>query len=149
MTMFADARTDDAYNEDFLNKMDKTYLAGFDYALECITCLFKGNVDVYENELSETKPENCEVEEGEIFATRPDLYDIVKENGDLLALVVSHWHESERDMLIASLIDNMDENEYQAIRNKVLKENAKKKEPKEYFDSRHFAFTGEKVFRKE
>ena len=101
MTMFADARTDDAYNEDFLNKMDKAYLAGFDHALECITCLFEGNIDVYENELSETKPKNCEVEEGEIFATRPDLYDIVKENGALLALVISHWHESERDMLVA------------------------------------------------
>ena len=107
------------------------------------------HVEKYYGDLKAVDDVSFDVEEGEIFATRPDLYDIVKENGDLLALVVSHWHESERDMLIASLIDNMDENEYQAIRNKVLKENAKKKEPKEYFDSRHFAFTGEKVFRKE
>ncbi len=149
MTMFADARTDDAYNEDFLNKLDKKYLAGFDYALECITCLFEGNIDVYEDELSETKPKDYEIEEGEAFATRSDLYDIVKENGELLALVVSRWHESERNMLVASLIDNMDDKERHAIRNKVLTENAKKKEPKEYFDSRHFAFTGKKVFRKD
>ena len=148
MTMFADARTDDAYNEDFLNRIDSAYLAGFDYALEIIKNLMEGNLEVYEDELTDTG-EGRVPDEDEVFATREDLYQIIRDNSELISIIISHWHESERDMLVSSMIDGMDENEYKAIRNKVLRENEKKKEPKEYFDSRKYALTGEKVFRRE
>ncbi len=148
MTMFADARTDDAYNEDFLNRIDSAYLAGFDYALEIIKNLMEGNLEVYEDELTDTG-EGRVPDEDEVFATREDLYQIIRDNSELISAIISHWHESERDMLVSSMIDGMDENEYKAIRNKVLRENEKKKEPKEYFDSRKYALTGEKVFRRE
>ena len=51
-----------------------------------------------------------------------------------------------RDELIVSMLENMDEDVYNAIRNKKLKENQKKpkKEQKEYYDTRKYMCTGEK-----
>ena len=55
------------------------------------------------------------------------------------------WLESERNELIVSMIDNMDDEIYSAVRNKILKDNISSDKPKEYYDTRKYACTGEKI----
>ena len=71
----------------------------------------------------------------------------INTHADLLRYKLLTWIESERDELITSMLDNMDEDIYEALRNKVLKENKEKDQPKEYYDSRKFMITGKKEFR--
>ena len=151
MSMFPDCRHDDFYNEDFLNKNDAGFLRGFDYALEIICNLIQNNLNAYENELTEVLEEGAVAPSDEVFSTREDLYDILSENADLVSSIITHWHESERDEIITLMIDNMDDDEYNQIRNKVLDANEKliESDKKEYFDTRKFACTGKKVFTRE
>ena len=48
-------------------------------------------------------------------------------------------------MLITSMIDEMSDEIYNAIRNKVLKDNDSLPEPKEYYDTRKEMVTGKKI----
>lgn len=128
MTMFADARTDDFYNQDFLNKNDRQFVEGYDYAVEQIKNLFEGNIETYEDDLSN------------------ELVDALEEDGEKVIDMIEQWAESERDMLITHMIDGMEEKQYQRLRRKALKAN---KGRKEYYDSLHYVFTGKKVFREE
>ena len=70
----------------------------------------------------------------------------IKTYADLLRSKILDWIEMNRDELIVSMLENMDEDVYNAIRNKKLKENQKKpkKEQKEYYDTRKYMCTGEK-----
>lgn len=126
--MFADARTDDFYNQDFLNKNDRQFVEGYDYAVEQIKNLFEGNIETYEDDLSN------------------ELVDALEEDGEKVIDMIEQWAESERDMLITHMIDGMEEKQYQRLRRKALKAN---KGRKEYYDSLHYVFTGKKVFREE
>ena len=100
MSLIPDCRHDDTYNEDFLNKSDKAFIQGMDYALEQIKNLFLGNLDVYEDELTETLPEGEEKGDDEAFASREDLYEILQDNTEILAAVIWNWHEKERNEMI-------------------------------------------------
>ena len=152
--MFPDCRNDDRYNEDFLSGQDKAELFGYDWCTEEVVDNFFDNLDVYFDDddylmhiLNEELPEDMQKEEviEWTFGDRPDTTRQIKTYRDLLRSKLHDWIEMERDEIITSMIDAMDENLYQAIRNKVLKDNEKSENPKEYYDTRKFAIRGEKV----
>jgi len=103
MTYIPDCRVDGNYNERYLNATDKEYLAGFDAAVEALLNL-EGNLDVYSADslvmhYLEENPEKAK----ELFASMKD------------------WAEMERNELIVSMLDNMDDDEYQKIKAEVDK----------------------------
>ena len=126
---FPDCRIDENYNEDFLNNTDKKFIEGFDYALECITNVFN-NLDVYENELANTKKGVGNFSP----SSTKNLKDILESNTELLTEIINQWHEVERDEIITSMIDNMDEKDYNELKAKAIAEHPDKK----YVDSRSF-----------
>lgn len=118
--LFPDCRNDDTYNERFLNEDDKLYVLGLDMAVNSIITLFAGNLDVYENELTELCPEGYTPEFDECFAKREDLYDILIENKEILCAIIKDWLENERNGLITSCIDSMEDDTYAKIKKEVL-----------------------------
>lgn len=149
MSMFPDCRSDDAYNEDFLNKMDKEFIAGFDCCLEQIKNLIENNLEVYESELDYVPEDESEKNKDEVYSNREDLFEIVRDNAEIISCCIEDWAESERDQIITSLIENMDEKELIENRKKVFEENKKAENPKEYYNTRKYAITGKKVFTEE
>ena len=130
MTMFPDCRNDDAYNEDFLSEMDRQVVSGFDIAAEVVENCFD-NLD--DEDLFGRIAQNEMVQ---------SLIETIKTNfRDELA----SWLESERNMLITSLLDGTEQEEYDKLRAQALKEHP----DKEYYDTRKFMCTGIKEFRKE
>lgn len=143
MTFIPDTRNDCYYNERFLNDGDDAFVQGFDFAIEQMVNLFAGNLDVYEQELTELCPEGHEKEADEAFATRTDLYDILETDKEIICAVVKDWAEKERDSVITSCIDSMDDEEYELIKNEVL--SARPELKKELYDTRKFAVTSQKI----
>lgn len=135
MTAFRDTRNDDFYNQDFLDEMDKQFVAGYDCAVEELITLFEGNLDVYEGD--------CDTPTG---GTLFDLIERNKENNKFLIEMIHDGAEMQRDTLITSMIDGMDEETFKKLRAEALEKNKGKKE---YYDTLHYAFRGEKVFREE
>lgn len=153
--MFPDCRNDDYYNEDFLDGQDKAELFGYDWCAEEVVDSFFDNLDVYFDDdsymmhlLNEEMPKDMQKEETIewTFGDRPDTVREIKTYKDLLRSKLQDWIESERDQLITSMIDAMDEDLYNAIRNKVLKDNEKAEKPKEYYDSRKYMIRGQKEY---
>ena len=100
MSYIPDCRTDSCYNEKYLSKFDMTYVEGYDWAVSQMLNLFEGNEDVY-----------------------PDLIDLVGEDGEVVKRALEHWMEMQRDELITSMIDAMDDETYHAIKREVDGEN--------------------------
>ena len=98
-----DCRSDEAYNEKYLNDRDARFISGYDFAVEAVANIFN-NLNVY-----------------------PDFEDLLTDNkaiiidgkADVAKEAIDDWLESERDMLITSMIDNMDDDEYDAIKSRV------------------------------
>lgn len=134
MSAFPDCRNDESYNEDFLNEQDKRFIEGFDFAIEVISNLFKDNLSVFEEELTNVS------ENDEMRVTRRDFYDILVQNNKVVDEVLQTWSEMERDEIITSMLDSMSEAEYQENKEKALEENAKRETPKQYFDTRSFDY---------
>lgn len=146
MSFIPDTRNDSNYNEDFLNADDNNFVQGYDCAVDTIVNLLAGNLDTYQQELTELCPADHIPEYDEAFATRTDLYEIVTANKEILCAIIKDWMEMERDEIITSFIDNMDDKEYEMIKENVLKRNAVSENPKEYYDTRKYAVTGKKEF---
>ena len=103
MTYIPDCRKDENYNENYLNDDCTKFLAGYDYAVDQIANIFN-NLEVYPD-LEELLEDNKA---------------IIKENkADIAQESMSEWMEGHRDELIVSMIDGMDEEEYEAIKEKV------------------------------
>lgn len=97
-----DCRTDEYYNEKYLNDEDKRFLKGYDWAVENALNLLN-NTDTYD-ELDDILDPNkaiVNVDKHEIFRS-----------------ALADWLEGERDMLITSMIDGMGE-EYDEIKARV------------------------------
>lgn len=136
MTYIPDCRTDEYYNEKYLNKYDKEFVRGYDWCDEMAVDNFFDNLDVYFDSdsyimhlLNEKLPKEMR-EEYEVERTyTEDDNKIekrkVKTYADLLRSRILDYIEMERDELITSLIDNMDEEEYAEIKAKVDGEQAK------------------------
>lgn len=118
--LLPDCRNDETYNERFLEDRDEQYVSGFDTAVDSIITLFADNLDVYENELTELCPEGYTPEYDECFAKRKDLYNIVVENKEILCAIIKDWLESERNEIITSCIDSMEDEVYDKIKEEVL-----------------------------
>lgn len=103
MTYIPNCRTDENYNEKYLNKMDKEFVKGYDWAVETALNILN-NAEVY--------PEFNELLDRDKCVVNVDKEEIVRD-------ALEQWMEGERDMLITSMIDNMDEDEYAAIKKKV------------------------------
>lgn len=133
MSYIPDCRSDETYNQKYLGKLDKEFVRGFDWCAENAVDNLFNNLDVYFDDdsyimhsLSKELPESLK-EEYEFVYTFPfRMGDTektekrqVRTYGDLFRSKLLDWMESERDQLITSMIDNMDEDEYNAIRAKV------------------------------
>jgi hypothetical protein len=130
MTMFPDCRNDDFYNEDFLPDGDKCVVSGFDIAAEAVeTCFHNIEADDLCGPLGDNK-------------VVKSLVTFVKE---FFRNELKEWLESERNMMITSMLDGIEEEEFTELRARALKEHPSKK----YYDSRKFMCTGKKEFRRE
>ena len=110
MTYIPSTREDDTYNEKYLNENDKEYVRGFDHAVnDCLDSFFY-NLDAYDFEV-----EGEDVDLGRFL----DNHEEIKEK---FVANLKEWFESERDEMIVSMIDHMDDAEYEAIKAKVDKE---------------------------
>lgn len=94
---YPDCRTDENYNEKYLNEENKKIVAGFDCCLESIVCLIEGNFDIFPA-----------LEYGMSEKTREELKDAIET-----------WAESSRNELITSMIDAMSDEEYDSIKEAV------------------------------
>ena len=95
MTYIPDVRTDENYNEKFLNEEDKMFLAGYDWAVEQATNMCN-NLEVY--------PELLEIME--------DNKAVIKEGkADILKDALSHWLEADRNELVVSMLDAYEDEE--------------------------------------
>ena len=103
MTYIPDTRTDENYNEKYLNAQDKEFVKGYDYAVEQALNLLN-NTDVYD-------------ELDDLLDTNKALVNVDK--CEIVENALKDWLEGERDMLITSMIDNMDDTEYEAIKARV------------------------------
>ena len=96
MSMIPDCRTDENYNQKYLNEKDSDFLAGYDWAVKEIMNMFN-NLEFY-----------------------PKLLGILEgTNRDVAMCAVEDWAEAQRDELITSMIDGMDDAEYQSIKEAV------------------------------
>lgn len=130
MSYIPDCRNDENYNEKYLNNFDKEFVRGYDWCVEMSVDNFFDNLDIYFGDdshimhlLNEELPENMR-EEYEIERTFADEDDRVEKRDvktyvDLLRSKILDYIEMERDELITSMIDNMDEQEYAEIKAKV------------------------------
>ena len=149
--LFPNCRDDEYYNQDFLNGQDSEFVRGFDWAVEMAVDNFFDN-DMYEladndsylgHILNKKLPEDLREEYDMEFSfpcdsPKEDEHRVVETYADLIRYKLLEWIEMERDELITSMIDHMDEDVYKALRNKTLKDNEKQEKPKEYYDTRKF-----------
>ena len=104
MSYIPDCRTDENYNDKYLNSTDKEFVAGYDYAVEQVLNLIDYNSDV-DDDLENLLDTNIAV--------------VNVDKKAIIHKAVKHWMESERDMLVTSMIDNMAEDEYEQIKTTV------------------------------
>ena len=107
MTYIPDCREDEAYNEKYLNHDDKEYIKGYDYAVDDILDSFFDNITDFDFDI-----EDEDIDLGKIFANHEPILNRLKE-------VMKEFFESERDEMITSMIDHMDDEEYDKIKEKV------------------------------
>lgn len=124
MSYIPDCRTDEFYNEKYLNRKDKEFVSGYDWAVEQTVDNFFDNLNMLEN--NELEPLlNKEIECDETYemtwahGNREDEKREIKTFAEYLRFKILEWCEMERDELITSMIDHMDEAEYKAIKEKA------------------------------
>ena len=106
MSYFPDCRTDEYYNEKYLIQADKEVIHGYDWCVEQVMSAFV-NIDewTFRDELD----------------IRPS--DIVKA-AEAMEPWFKRWLESDRNELITSMLDDMDEEEYKKRKEEVDNKNA-------------------------
>lgn len=132
MSYIPDGRTDENYNQKYLNEQDKDFLRGFDWCAEIAVDNFfdnhfDGASDTYlEMALREQVPESLREEYEMEFTFYDDDNGVVKTElrtvqnyADLLRFQILEWIEMNRNELITGMIDGMDDEEYQKIKAEV------------------------------
>jgi len=134
--LFPDCHNDKDYNEDFLDGSGHDFVKGYDAAMESITksCVLSDD-DILKTRLPDNVLDDVRTEYED-----PDISTFA----DYLKYMFKSYLEFTRDEIITSLIDNMPDDIYDAIKTKVLHENEQKECPKEYYDTRKFMVTGKK-----
>ena len=98
-------REDKDYNEEYLNEKGTMFISGSDYAVEQALQLLD-NADVF--------PDFAD-----LLSTNRAVVGVDKE--EIVRDALTDWLESARNELITSMLDNMDESEYEANREKYEK----------------------------
>lgn len=101
MSYFPDCRTDEYYNEKYLIQADKEVINGYDFCVEQVMCAF-ANIDewTFRDELD----------------VRPS--DIVKV-AEAMEPWFKRWLESDRNEMITSMLDDMNEEEYKKRKQEI------------------------------
>lgn len=152
-----DCRVDDQYNQDFLPQNEQYDMRGYDWCVEAAVDSFFDNLDIRLKDnpllkcfLNTELPEGDKAEyefNGTMCADSG--IRTIETYGDLLRYYMLDHMEAERNELIMSIIEGLDACDRTKYREEALKENEHSDNPKEYYDSVHFAKTGEKRFRRE
>lgn len=101
MSYFPNCRTDEYYNDKYLNEKDKEFIAGYDWAIENAIKTFFANIDIYP-ELDDVLADNKAV--------------IVEGKSDMVEEAMIHFAEMHRNELITSILDGYDEKEYEKLK---------------------------------
>ena len=110
MSYIPDCRTDECYNQKYLNEKDKDYIGGYDYCVDPTVSTFFDNLDFMDGEVQA-------IFEKEV---RKDLQkEGIRTVGDYVRIKLFEWIEMERDELRTAMIDEMNDDEYDAIKEKV------------------------------
>lgn len=128
MSYIPDCRTDENYNQKYLNDHDKDAIKGYDWCAEEVVDNFFDNMDVYfaddsylmhtlNEEVPEDQQEEYEMEYS--FGEQETVKRTVKTYADLLRSKLLDWIEMQRDEIITSMLDGMNEDEYQQIKAEV------------------------------
>lgn len=129
MSYIPDCRTDENYNEKYLNEKDKEFLLGFDWAIEsAVDNFFDNNFcmpdyddsyisHVLTHDVPDFMKEKYTMEY--TFGDRDEENREVKTYADWIRMKILEWIEIKRNTLITSMLDNMDEEEYKRIKEKV------------------------------
>lgn len=128
MSYIPDCRRDEYYNQKYLTEKNAEFIRGFDWCTENAMDVFFDNMEEFFDSdsylmhiLKEEIPEE-EHEEYEwvnSFGDKTEEKRVVKTYLDAIRAQLLDWVESERDELITSMIDSMDEDEYNSIKEKV------------------------------
>jgi hypothetical protein len=127
-----DCRTDEYYNQKYLNANDKAELVGYDWCAEEVVDNFFNNIeDAFERDsyfghaLYEKIPEDMQEEYDMIFSFGKEApteeHRKCETYADLFRMQLLEWIENERDEMITSMIDNMNDEEYEANKAEVDK----------------------------
>jgi hypothetical protein len=128
MSYIPDCRRDENYNQKYLNEKDSEFIRGFDWCSENAVDVFFDNMEEFfgidsylMHILKEEIPEQDHEEYVWInsFDERIQEKRTVKTYLDAIRAHLVDWVEMHRDELITSMIDNMKEEEYKAIKEKV------------------------------
>lgn len=109
MSYIPDCRTDNNYNEKYLNEKDREYLEGFDWCVKTVLESFTDNMNIYKNEF-------------DINGVALNLAWFLENNQEVsekLKECMVHFSEMERNTLITAMIEGMDEEEYKEIKARV------------------------------
>lgn len=126
MSYIPDCRKDESYNQKYLNEKNKREIKGYDWCAEEVVDTFFDNLDTYidedllkilESELPEEDRE--EYEWSYTFGNREPEKRKVRTLADLIRSKIQEFIEEERDELIVSMLDSMDEAEYERIKEQV------------------------------
>lgn len=102
-----DGRIDEAYNQKYLNDQDAEFVAGYDWCRIHSIENFFDNIDIYETEFEDNK-------EVRFYELLED--DTIREK---LKAAMVHYSEMERDELITSMIENMNDEEFEKIKEEI------------------------------
>lgn len=136
-----DCRTDETYNEDFLNEKDREFIRGYDYAIRMALDNGFNNLDdlIEDNyvlrRMNEQLPEADRITYEEPYGDEGETRETVT-HADLIRYKLLQWAEDERDNLITAIIDEMDDEEYEKLRAAALARNERSEHPKEYKNTR-------------
>lgn len=110
MSYIPNCRKDNDYNQKYLNEKDKEFVRGFDYAFNDALDSFFANIDDMDFDVDDE-----DIDLGKILTNHEAILERLKDN-------ILEWFEGERDEMITSMIDHMDENEYEANKAKYANE---------------------------
>ena len=109
------------YYEGYLNEQDKVYINGYDHNTENVVTNFFYNTDIYTERFEQIGFDPLKVD-ANVLQDEKDIDDYSEEELDamsmetkvLLAIANSllEYIESDRNMLITSMIDNLSEKDY-------------------------------------
>lgn len=108
MSYIPDCRNDEYYNDKYLTGADKAFKDGYELACNDMKNFFD-NLDIYTDDF--------DVEGVDINLVR--FLENHKEALRVLKAAFDDWAEMQRNELITSLIDGMDEDEYEKIKAEV------------------------------